>query len=157
MFQIFYICSSKNIAHWYFSDRYYSALNTNRHPREISHRSLRFHRLSKLRLLVLRRSPRCARWSQGDFSSGQASTRDNVDFRQPLCHAISRVCRGTCPSARSFLLCSRSISPFSHLVFFFYILFALVASFQSSCNSQPISWATILPWSNRQFWPLWVY
>ena len=92
-----------------FSDRYRTALNTNRRPREISHRYLLFHRLSQLCLLSPRRSPRRTRRSRSDFPSGQTSARGDVDFRQPVHHAIGRVRRGTYPLTRPLSLNGRSI------------------------------------------------
>jgi hypothetical protein len=38
---------SEQVSHSATFDRYSSALNTNRYPREISRRDLRFHRLSE--------------------------------------------------------------------------------------------------------------
>ena len=150
MFRICHIRSSKNIAHCRFSDRYCKALNTNLHPREISHRYLRLHCLSKLCLLSLRRS-------QGDFPSDQASARSDVDFRQPVYRAISRIRRSKYLSAKSSPLCSRSVLPCLILFSSSLFLFASVASVQSSCDSQFVTWASLLSWFDWQSWPYLVH
>ncbi len=133
-----------------FFDRYRGVLNINCHLREISHRHLRFHRLSKPCLLSLRRSPRCARQFQGDLLSGQDSARGDVDLRQPVCRAIGWVRRGTCSSARSLFPCS--ISAFLHLY-----SFAFVASLQLGRGSQSVKRAPVFSRSDRQSWSPWVY
>jgi hypothetical protein len=75
-----------------FPDRYSISLNTNRYPREISHRLLPFSPPKPtLRFLSPAISP-THKVIPGDFISGQISACGDVFLRQPICRAISRVC-----------------------------------------------------------------
>ena len=79
VFRICHIFTPRQYRTLSFLDRYRSALNTNRCPRETSHRDFHFHRSSQLHPLSLRRSPRRIRQSRSDVPSGQV-------FRPQRCH-----------------------------------------------------------------------
>ncbi len=126
---------SKRISHLPFSDRYSSALNTNRCPRQISHRFLHFHRRSKLCPLSLRRSPWCTKRFPGDFLSSQLSVHSDVDLRQSIRHIFSRVRGGKFSYDRSSPFTSDWFS-LSLSCFLLLCSFGFVAPLQSDRSSE---------------------
>src|SRR5512140_2599654 len=83
---------SEQVSHSAAFDRYSSALNTNRYPREISRRDFRFHRSSETSSLSSPATPPAQRRFLGDSLLDEISACNNVFFHQPIWCTISRIC-----------------------------------------------------------------
>ncbi len=139
-----------------FSDRYCRALNTNRHPREISHRDFRFHRSSETLSSLSPATPPMQKRIPGDFIFGEISARSDVVLHQPIWCAISQVRWDKSPSAISPFLAADRFSPILHRSLFLGC-FGFVASLQSSHDSKPLTRKLLLSRPSRQPWSRWVY
>ncbi len=143
---------SERVLHSAAFDRYSNALNTNRYPREISHRDFRFHRSSETFSLSSPAIPPVQRWFLGDLLFDEISARGHVVLRQPIWCTNSRVCWGKFSSAKSPSLAADRSSLISYC-FSSFGCFEFVASFSPSRNSQSDAWKLLLSWPNRQSWP----